>query len=258
MHRRGRPVEHDGVGGLGASGGGHHHRDRLGGLRRQRHRRGGRAARGRHAVYRHRRARVGSGGGHRHPGHIQRRRTPVLESRHIIVPGISQVGGGGHLGAVGFHHRGQLDGDSVVVLVGHRRRRTQCRIIGQGRRLGCHLLADSPGVLCPHLDLVSHLTGETGDGVGGPRHDLHGISGLPGGAVVVGLLPPTHPVPRAGGVGASEFWGRPCQCHGVDGWGRRQVAHRRRRPTERDGVGGGLGASGGGHYHRDRLGGLRR
>ena len=157
-HRRGRPVERDGVGGGVAGGVGHYHRDRLGGLRGQHHRRSGRAARGRRPVHRHRRTRVGGGGGHLHPGHIQRRRAPV--------PECGCVEGGG-------------DRKRVVVLVGQRQGAQR----GQGRRLGCHLLADSPGVLCPHLDLVGHRAGETHDGVGVPGH----VGGLPGGAVVVGL-----------------------------------------------------------------------
>ena len=112
--------------------------------------------------------------------------------------------------------------------------------------------------MCPHFDLVGHLTGETSDVVGGPRHALPGIGGLPGGAVVVGLLPPAHPVPRAVGVGADECRGRPIQCHRADAGGRHQVAHQRRRPGERDGVGGGRGTDSGGYYHCNRLGGPRR
>ena len=95
---------------------------------------------------------------------------------------------------------------------------------------------------------------QAGDVVGGPLHALPGIAGLPRGAAVGSLLPPAHPVPRAGGSGAGELRGLPRQRQRIDAGGRRQAAHRRGRPVELDGVAGGAAAVGGGHRHRDGLG----
>ena len=125
----------------------------------------------------------------------------------------------------------QGDGDRCRLALGD-------RDIGDRVGVGssrCRLHRDGLAVSCrgsgPHLDLVGHRGGKTGDGgseAGGGS--LAVIAGLPRGGVVVGLLPPAHSVFRRDFVGTPERRRVPEQSQRVVASVHVHTAHNRRGP----------------------------